>query len=190
MSIMTQDDHIISLMKQKDKQCIEMIYDKYAAALYGVVLRIVRNESLAQDVMQESFIKIWKNSGNYNQSKSKLYTWILTICRNTSIDKVRSLKIRREKEIQKGQSNVDNEGVNYIKPELLDVRKFVNKLDSKYVDVLEALFYKGLTQKEASEKLGVPLGTIKTRLKAGLRDLRKIYGTISIICIILIMILK
>ena len=168
--------NIISLLKVKDKKAIELIYDNYSKSLYGVVLNMTKDEIDAQDIIQEAFIKIWKNSDKYDPGKAKLFTWLLTICRNVAIDKLRSKKNRSQKEIQKENINVyDNRSYNY-NPDHLDLRDKVNSLDKKYAEVIDALYYGGMTQKEASEKLNLPLGTIKTRIKIGIRELNKIFG--------------
>ena len=138
---------------------------------------MVKDEDLAQDVLQESFVKIWKKSDSYDATKAKLFTWLFRITRNTAIDKLRSINTKSEKEIQIDVSNVYNVGIQSTRPELMDVRENLDKIDDKYQIVLDALFFQGMTQQEASEELDIPLGTIKSRLKIGLRELKKIYGT-------------
>lgn len=176
-------------MAKGDKQFISSLYDHYGDSLYGIVFRMLQDESLAKDVMQDSFVKIWKKAATYDPKKAKLFTWMLRICRNTALDKLRSLKSRGAHEIQTADSHVyDNRSTSY-KPELMDIKQHLSNLELKYVDVIEALFYKGMTQKEASEFLGLPLGTIKTRLKIGLRELRKVFSEKEmVICLFLILI--
>jgi RNA polymerase sigma-70 factor (ECF subfamily) len=145
--------------------------------LFGVAYKVVRDEELAQDILQESFVKIWKKSDSYDASKAKLFTWLFRITRNTAIDKLRSINSKTDKEIQMDVSNVYNVGIQSTRPELLDVREKLDKIDDKYQIVLDALFFQGMTQQEASDELDIPLGTIKSRLKIGLRELKKIYGT-------------
>ncbi len=170
------ENHIIDLLRERDEKAISLLYDHYADALYGVIYKVVRNEDLAQDALQESFVKIWKNSEQYDPSKARLFTWLFRICRNTAIDKYRSETGKQEREIQIDVSDVYRKGVESIRPEELDVLDKVNELDEKYQIVLQALFFEGMTQQEASEKLEMPLGTVKTRLKIALRELRKVYG--------------
>jgi len=171
------EKHIVSLLAEKDDKAISLLYDNYGDTLYGVALKVVRNEELAQDVLQESFIKIWKKAHSYDPSKAKLFTWLFRITRNTAIDKLRSLSNKSDKEVQINVSDVYNLGVNGIKSEFLDVQENVEKIEPKYQIVLEALFFQGMTQQEASDELEIPLGTVKSRLKIGLRELGKIYGT-------------
>ena len=169
--------HIVSLLAEKDDKAISLLYENYGDTLFGVAYKVVKDEALAQDVLQESFIKIWKKADTYDASKAKLFTWLFRIVRNTSIDKLRSVNNKSDKEIQIDVSDVYNIGVKSINPEHLDIQENLDKIEDKYRIVLEALFFEGMTQQEASDELDIPLGTIKSRLKIGLRELGKIYGT-------------
>ncbi|MFX0557326.1 RNA polymerase sigma factor [Maribacter sp. CXY002] len=170
------EKHIIELLQERNDKAISLLYDNYADTLLGVANKVLRNEELAQDVLQESFVKIWKKADSYDPSKAKLFTWLFRITRNTAIDKLRSINTKSGKEIQMDVSDVYNLGVESIRPEFLDVQEHLGKIEDKYQIVLDALFFQGMTQQEASEELNIPLGTIKSRLKIGLRELRKIYG--------------
>jgi len=176
------EKHIVELLQERNEKAISLLYDHYADTLYGVAYKVVKNEDLAQDVVQESFVKIWKKSDSYDPAKAKLFTWLFRITRNTAIDKLRSASNKTDKEIQIDVSDVYNVGVSSIRPEFLDVKQHLDKIEPKYKEVLEALFFEGMTQQEASDELNIPLGTIKSRLKIGLREMRKIY-TAFIICI-------
>lgn len=169
--------HIVSLLAEKDDKAISLLYDNYGDTLFGVAYKVVKDEDLAQDVLQESFVKIWKKADSYDASKAKLFTWLFRITRNTAIDKLRSINNKADKEVQIDVSDVYNLGVSGIRPEFMDVQENLDKIEPKYKIVLEALFFEGMTQQEASEELDIPLGTIKSRLKIGLRELAKIYGT-------------
>jgi RNA polymerase sigma-70 factor (ECF subfamily) len=170
------EKHIVELLQERNEKAISLLYDHYADTLLGVANKVVRDPELAQDVLQESFVKIWKKADSYDPSKAKLFTWLFRITRNTAIDKLRSVNTKTDREIQMDVSDVYNLGVDSIKPEFLDVQENLDKIEEKYQIVLEALFFQGMTQQEASDELDIPLGTIKSRLKIGLRELRKIYG--------------
>ena len=176
MSILLEK-HIVELLQERNEKAISLLYEHYGDTLYGVAFKVVKDEELAQDVVQESFVKIWKKSDSYDAAKAKLFTWLFRITRNTAIDKLRSINTKSEKEIQIDVSNVYSVGIQSTQPELMDVRENLDKIDDKYQIVLDALFFQGMTQQEASEELDIPLGTIKSRLKIGLRELKKIYGT-------------
>ncbi len=179
------EKHIVELLAERDEKAISLLYDNYGDTLFGVAYKVVRDEDLAQDVLQESFIKIWKKSDSYDSSKAKLFTWLFRITRNTAIDKLRSLNTKSDKEIQIDVSDVYNLGEQSIRPELLDVQENLEKIEPKYQIVLDALFFQGMTQQEASEELDIPLGTVKSRLKIGLRELRKVYGTTVVLLLLL-----
>ncbi|WP_445385568.1 RNA polymerase sigma factor [Robiginitalea sp. IMCC44478] len=170
------EKHIVELLAEGNEKAISLLYEHYGDTLYGVAYKVVRDEALAQDVLQESFIKIWKKSDRYDASKAKLFTWLFRITRNTAIDKLRSLSTKSDKEIQIDVSNVYKLGEDALKPELMDIQRHLGSIEPKYQVVLEALFFQGMTQQEASDELDIPLGTIKSRLKIGLRELKKIYG--------------
>jgi RNA polymerase sigma-70 factor (ECF subfamily) len=176
MSVLLEK-HIVELLQERNEKAISLLYEHYGDTLFGVAFKVVKDEDLAQDVLQESFVKIWKKSDSYDATKAKLFTWLFRITRNTAIDKLRSINTKSEKEIQIDVSNVYNVGIQSTRPELMDVRENLDKIDDKYQIVLDALFFQGMTQQEASEELDIPLGTIKSRLKIGLRELKKIYGT-------------
>ncbi|NJB35985.1 RNA polymerase sigma factor [Croceivirga sp. JEA036] len=181
------EKHIIELLQERDEKAISLLYDNYGDTLYGVAFKVVKDEDLAQDVVQESFIKIWKKSDSYDPSKAKLFTWLFRITRNTAIDKLRSVNTKADKEIQIDVSDVYNLGEQSIRPEFLDVKQHLDQIEEKYRIVLEALFFEGMTQQEASDELDIPLGTIKSRLKIGLREMRKIYGNLAIMLLLNIM---
>jgi RNA polymerase sigma-70 factor (ECF subfamily) len=186
MSILLEK-HIVELLKERDEKAISLLYDHYGDTLYGVAFKVLKNEELAQDVVQESFVKIWKKSHTYDADKAKLFTWLFRIIRNTAIDKLRSIQTKSDKEIQLDVSNVYKLGIDDIRPEFIDVRENLGKIEQKYQEVLDALFFQGMTQQEASDELNIPLGTIKSRLKIGLRELGKIYGNTLMLLILLIM---
>ncbi len=179
------EKHIVELLKERDEKAISLLYDNYADTLLGVAYKVVKDGDLAQDVVQESFVKIWKKADSYDASKAKLFTWLFRITRNTAIDKLRSINTKSDKEIQIDVSDVYNLGVLTTRPEFMDVKEHLEKIEPKYKVVLDALFFEGMTQQEASDELGIPLGTIKSRLKIGLRELRKIYGTTMVLGILL-----
>ena len=179
------EKHIVEFLQERNEKAISLLYEHYGDTLYGVAKKVVRDDELAQDVLQESFVKIWKKSDSYDATKAKLFTWLFRITRNTAIDKLRSVNTKSDKEIQMDVSDVYNLGVDSIRPEFMDVRENLDKIEDKYQIVLEALFFQGMTQQEASDELNIPLGTIKSRLKIGLRELKKIYGSSMMLAMLL-----
>ncbi|GAA3564552.1 RNA polymerase sigma factor [Snuella lapsa] len=170
------EKEIVHLLKSGNKKAITLLYENYADSLYGVIQKIISDEDIAQDVLQETFVKIWRYSKKYDASKAKLFTWLYRIAYNSAIDKVRSLKNKIEKEVQIDVSPVYKITINELNQDVLDIKTHLKTLDEKYQIVINALFFEGMTQQEASEELDIPLGTIKSRLKIGLRELKKIYN--------------
>jgi len=169
------EKQIVTLLQNSDKKAISLLYENYADALFGVIKKIISDDDTAQDVLQESFVKIWRYAKKYDPSKAKLFTWLYRIAYNTAIDKVRSQKNKKSNEVQMESSSVYKVTSNELNQDVLDIKKHLSSLDEKYQIVINALFFEGMTQQEASDELDIPLGTIKSRLKIGLRELKKIY---------------
>jgi RNA polymerase sigma-70 factor (ECF subfamily) len=170
------EQQIVQLLEKGDKRAINLLYENYSDSLYGVILKVTINEEIAQDALQETFVKVWKNAKKYDSKKAKLFTWLYRIAKNTAIDKLRSFNNRFEKEVQIDKSNVYILPTANLNQDVLDLKEHVARLDEKYQIVLKALFFEGMTQQEASDELDIPLGTIKSRLKIGLRELKKVYN--------------
>ncbi len=174
------EQHIVELLKAQDERAIGLLYDHYADALFGVAIKVTKDEVLAQDVLQESFVKIWKNASKYDVSKARLFTWLFRVVQNTAIDAVRSRQRKTSKEIQIQDSNVYHIPTTKFAIEHLDIAAHASGLEDKYRVVIDALFFQGMTQQEASDELKIPLGTVKSRLKIGLRELRKLFGIVIV----------
>lgn len=172
----TIEQHIIQLLAKEDKKAINLLYENYSNSLYGVILKITINEEIAEDALQETFVKVWKNAKKYDPKKAKLFTWLYRIARNTAIDKLRSFNNRFKKEVQIDKSNVYILPTASLNQDVIDLKEHVARLEDKYKIVINALYFEGMTQQEASDELEIPLGTIKSRLKIGLRELRKVYN--------------
>lgn len=170
------EKQIISLLKDSDKKAISLLYENYADSLFGVIKKVISDDDTAQDVLQETFVKVWRYSKKYDPSKAKLFTWLYRIAYNTAIDKIRSQKKKKDNEVQMETSSVYKVTSNALNQDVLDIKKHLGSLDEKYQIVINALFFEGMTQQEASDELEIPLGTIKSRLKIGLRELKKIYA--------------
>ncbi len=155
------------------------MYDNYSGALYGVIFRIVQSEEVAADVLQATFVKIWSKIAQYDRKKSTIFTWMLNIARNSAIDQYRKTKRESESPIQhldNSVSNVESDSLD-IQTNSIGLTEVIAKLNPDYQLVLEYLYFKGYTQQELSDELEIPLGTVKTRARSALIELRKIVGT-------------
>ena len=173
--MMTQDD-VLLLIQKKDSKAYSVLYDMYSKSLFAVILNLVKDKEEAEDVLQEVFVKIWKNMESYNESKGRFYTWALNIARNTSIDKLRSKNFNNSKKNLTADNFVhilddSNKMVNMINT--IGIQEFVQKLKPKCIAIIDLLFFKGYTQLEAAEELQIPLGTVKTNNRNCINELRK-----------------
>ena len=171
---MTQEE-LLPLLLRKEERAFTQLYDMYSKSLFSIITNLIKDREEAEDVLQEVFVKIWKNIDTYNQSKGRLYTWMLNITRNTAIDKLRS------KGYNNSQKNLSSDNFVHLlddsnkltnKIDSIGLRDFVNKLKPKCIQLIDLLFFKGFTQQEASEELVIPLGTVKTQNRMCINDLR------------------
>jgi RNA polymerase sigma-70 factor (ECF subfamily) len=170
------EQELVSLLKAKDTPSFNYLYTRYAGFLYHSVLQVVRDRHIAEEVLQEVFVKIWRNIGSYDESKSKLFTWILHVARNSAIDRVRS-----KATYQNSRKNCDLDdnipieinsrsfpaNVDYI-----GVKEMLWKLRPKYRILIELAYLQGYTHEGIAERESLPLGTVKTRIRTGLLQLR------------------
>lgn len=152
---------------------MDQLYDTYMDSLYGVVLRIVETTDLAEDVMQETFIKIWQKIDSFDSKKGSLFTWLLNIARNTAIDKRRSryAKDRLQKSPVDKQLKPPSYSMNINH---IGIREKMECLIPEQQIIIDLMYFHGRTQKEIAEKLQIPIGTVKTRTRAALKQLRKV----------------
>lgn len=174
-----QDQLLITRLQQQDRNAVGTLYDAYGGALYGIVLRIVQSHELAQQVLQDTFVKAWRNGAQYDTSKGRLFTWLLNIARNTAIDATRTAHFQNARKTGALDNLVYKAGSDDLNPDHIGVRDIVNTLDEKYRLLIELIYFKGYTQEEAAEETGIPLGTIKTRLRYAIGELRNVFGKSS-----------
>lgn len=169
---MHRENQIIDLLARKDQAAIQLIYDHYAPALYGTILRIVRSEAVAEDVLQDSLIKVWRYADRYDSRQGRLFTWLINIARNTAIDVYRSKAFRQQSENQ-GLGNAVNTAGEGDKTDHIGLRDFLRKLDPKHQELIDLAYFQGYTQAEIADELQLPLGTVKTRMRSALQALRE-----------------
>lgn len=168
---------LVAAMQQGRQDAYSQLYDQYSNTLFGVVNKIVRNEEFAPDVLQDSFVKIWKNIANYSAQKSTLFTWMLNITRNTAIDFIRSKNYRvglENHNIDDSVSIVEAQHSTSQNINTIGIKDKALGLDEKYSILIEKLYFEGYTQEEVSKELDIPLGTVKTRVRAAMIELRKV----------------
>lgn len=174
--ISLSEEELVLALRNREKIAMEALYDMYSASLFGVILRIVVEETLAEDILQETFVKIWNSFGSYSTEKGRLFTWMVNIARNLSIDKVRSKDFRNQnknQEIENTVNLIDEQKNTTYKPELLGIKDLVQTLRPEQKSILDLVYFKGYTHVEVADELGIPLGTVKTRLRMAIQELRK-----------------
>lgn len=174
-----EQDELVSRLRAKDKSALNYLYDHYSGALYGTILRIVSNDEVAEEVLQDAFIKIWNNIESYDTSKGRLFTWMMQICRNLSIDKLRSREIKKEMKSDNIEANVytiEREHRAYQSIDKIGVKELLNKLREDERLIVDLVYFRGYTHSEVSDEYDIPLGTVKTRLRMGLKNLRNLIG--------------
>jgi len=170
-------ENLVELLQQKNEAALGYLYDHYSGALYGVLLKMLKEPELCQDLLQESFVKIWKNIERFDAGKASLYTWMLNITRNNAIDYIRS---KRNKNQQKNQG-IDNfvyalESNQKFNPQHIGLNELVKSLPAEQQQIVQLSYFEGFTQQEISEEYDIPLGTVKSRGRAALQKLKKMFN--------------
>lgn len=180
-SSLVSENVLIEKLTKRDEHAFHWLYDQYSPALYGVVLRIVRDEEHAQDLVQDIFVKIWKNLDTYDVSKGRLFTWMLNIARNTAID---ALRARKTQPSPSNAIRTDEENVHIVdrqhnteqpNPEFIGIQEVVSQLRPERRQLIDLVYFGGYTHEEAAEELNLPLGTVKTRIRAALQELKQLF---------------
>lgn len=167
----------VANLQSGDHGALEIIYDNYSPALYGLCLKIVKDEAIAQDILQEAFVKIWSKVNTYDNNKGSFFTWMLNITRNLAIDNYRKITRHQTISIQNNEKSV-----HILKDDKMDIpihhiglKDLINGLPDEQVEMIEYLYFKGYTQQETSDELNIPLGTVKTRSRTAIASLREIF---------------
>ncbi|GEQ85917.1 RNA polymerase sigma factor SigK [Patiriisocius marinistellae] len=172
---MRQPDELILEMQNGNEKAFARIYTLYSEALYGIVYSVVRDSDLAEETLQDVFIKIWNNSKSYDINKGRFFTWALNIARNTSIDATRSKAYKNSKKNLSTTNFVDiissTDNLNK-KTNSIGIAKFVERLKPVCIKIIDLLYFKGYTQVDAAKELEMPLGTIKTRNRNCIKELQ------------------
>jgi RNA polymerase sigma factor (sigma-70 family) len=170
------DEALLALCSRADENALGELYDRYGRVAYGLALRIVRDRSLAEDAVQEGFLAVWRSAGAFLAEQGKPSTWILTLVHRRAVDLVRREERRRadpldDTEQPTGEAT-DEEA--WLRAQRQVVQEALRKLPPDQREAIELAYYGGFTQSELAERLGLPLGTIKSRMFTGLKRLREL----------------
>ncbi|MFT3981776.1 MAG: sigma-70 family RNA polymerase sigma factor [Ferruginibacter sp.] len=169
------EEELIAALQMRSEAAFSLLYDNYSGALNGVIMRMVNDMQLAEDILQEAFIKIWNNFKQYDAGKGRLFTWMVNIARNLTIDTLRSKGYRKQQKVSGDEYAVTNYGEqdNTGKIDGIGMDKRLSALKPEYKKLVDLAYYSGFTQEEISKQLDIPLGTVKTRLRSAIMELRK-----------------
>ncbi|MEO9953064.1 sigma-70 family RNA polymerase sigma factor [Nonlabens sp.] len=170
-----QPDLLIARMKSGDQTAFTRVYDRYQEALHGVIYNIVKDRDVSEEILQDVFIKIWKNSDSYDVKQGRFFTWALNISRNASIDYLRS---KRHKDGLKNLSTDNFVDILETSDDLdtatnaIYLKKWVEKLEPMCIKIIDVIFFKGFTFQDGAKELEMPSGTLKTRHRKCMMALR------------------
>jgi RNA polymerase sigma factor (sigma-70 family) len=171
------EQELVQALKERNNQAFGFLYDNYAGALYSIIKQIViDNPESAGDVLQEVFINIWRKIDSYDHTKGRLFTWMLNIARNASIDMLRSKGYQNAQKNQELPENVYREAADQAILQHVDsigLKTLLEKLRPEHRILIELAYFKGFTHEEIAEIVGIPLGTVKTRIRSALLQLRE-----------------
>jgi len=168
------EQELVAALKAKDEQAFSYLYDHYSGSLYSIVLQIVKSPEIANDVLQEIFINIWRRIDTYDPIKGRLFTWMLNISRNASIDMLRSKNYQNSQKNQEITDNVyGNDQMTQTSIDSIGLTKFLGKLRPELRVLIELAYFKGYTHDEIAQIEDIPLGTVKTRIRNALLQLRE-----------------
>jgi RNA polymerase sigma factor (sigma-70 family) len=177
MSITYTEQELVAALKARDNQAFAFLYDNYSGALYSIIRQIVTdNNELADDVLQEVFINIWRKIESYDQTKGRLFTWMLNSARNAAIDTLRSKSYQNSQKNQELPDNVYKGASNQTTQQDVDnigLKKVLEKLKPEHRVLVELAYFKGFTHEEIAAMMAIPLGTVKTRIRNALLQLRE-----------------
>lgn len=165
---------LVLLLKQRDQSAFDYLYEKYSGALYSVILNIVPEKETGNDILQEVFVKIWKQADQYDSSKGRLFTWMLNIARNASIDFTRGKQFKNSRQNLELTETVTSlpTGANFNTDDI-GIASIVKKLPDEYGKLITLAYFKGYTHDEIAREENIPLGTVKTRIRKALTALKK-----------------
>ncbi len=170
------EEELVALLRGQDQQAFAYLYDNYSGALNGIICRMVDESQLAEDILQEAFVKIWNNFIHYDSTKGRLFTWMINITRNLTIDTLRSKGYKKSRKISKDENSVSNyhdKNSTSDKFDSIGLRKQVANLKPEQKSIIDLAYFGGYTQEEISKEIGIPLGTVKTRMRSAILELRK-----------------
>ena len=172
------DEALVALAARSEESALAELYDRYGRTAYGLALRVLRDQALAEDAVQEAFLTVWRSASRFVPERGKASTWILTLVHRRAVDTVRREQRRRAESLERAAEpavqGVEEDAWLHLQRER--VQEALRHLPDAQREALELAYYGGFSQSELAERLGQPIGTIKSRMFAGLARLRELLG--------------
>jgi len=181
---MQNDTALIKRLQNKDERALSLLYDKYSGALYSVILKMTRDESASQDLLQDTFMTIWNKAHQYQPDKGRFYTWSYRIARNKVLNYLR----KNDSLIQTEDLSVyeNKQESETSTPDFLKLNGAITQLEAHHKQAIELVYFKGLTHREAHTQMDVPLGTFKSYVRQALKQLKATYGKLAVLVLVMI----
>ncbi len=170
LAVLVPEEELVRRLVARDERAFGILYEKYGSALLGTIKRLVRDEVVAQDILQESLLKVWLNIARYDAERGRLFTWMARICTNLAIDFLRSPRYFFDRNSQSLEVSFADQMASTatFNPEHIGLRELVLHLKPAHRDIVNLYYFGGYTQAEIAEHLDMPLATVKTRVRAAL----------------------
>lgn len=183
------DKEIVEKIRAGNEDGLRLLYKNYSSTLFGIAMRHLNNEMYAEEVLQNTFLKVWQKIDQYDPEKAAFYTWMVNILKNSAIDVGRTLKFQSEQKTVSFDNDVHNSKNEHILSMGMEATQLLKNVEQKYVQVLDYLYLRGYSQSEMAEELDIPIGTIKTRVKKAIDILRTkldketalLYGSVAVV---------
>ena len=171
------EEELIAELSSGNHKAFEKLNNRFAQVLYGTLTGWVNDAHVAENLLQDAFVKAWNNRRNYDPAKGRLFTWLYNITRNVCIDHYRSRQFKKGKAaiLSNDISTLVNAKQTNQTPDAIGISKVINLLRKEEKDVIELMYFKGFTQKEIAGLMNMPLGTVKTRMSMAIKNLRSFF---------------
>ena len=185
VQIRADDSGLVARMQRRDPQALAELYDRYGAVTYSLILRVVRDTGIAEDLVQETFLRVWNRVSGFDAQRGSIGPWLLAVARNRAIDYLRSAGGRERNAVEYEETDhprlyCDMEKDILASDKARKVKSAIDKLPANYRQVIELAYFEGLSQTEMAERMGQPLGTVKTWVRTALKNLRDELAVVSV----------
>ncbi|WP_304234598.1 RNA polymerase sigma factor [Jiulongibacter sediminis] len=172
-----EEKQLLKLLKTKDEEGFQILYRNYSDVIYGIIIRMLKDPDESADMLQEVFVRIWTKMDSYDSKKGRLFTWMANLTRNFVIDRIRSADYKNHNlnyfVRDDNVGSVDRKFNTEQNINTIGLKGQVNELKENQRVLIQKIYFEGYTQVDLAEELDIPLGTLKTRVRAAMKELRK-----------------